>query len=889
MIKIFTIIAFIGVIFGFNSYGQAPVIAYNTPDTCVVGSPISPLIPTSIGDAVVKYSYSGLPAGLNLNTRTGKITGTPASAGISNVTITAENAKGVTGNCQIKIQVNPATPIAPVTIKYNSPDTLNVGTATTPLTPVVANGKAVGYSASPALPDGLVINAITGIITGKPTTSTTTGTDYTITAKNAKGEPITSVIKISVYSPLPTITYVSENVFIVGADISTLSPAITNGSGAKYSISPNLPAGLKFDSANGTITGKPRAASPATKYMVTVTTAAGRASFSLLIMVIAKDAIAVGDNSIKQNAPATKGNADTAMSYVFSQSCNGAYNFNVKIKPNKSGGIIYINNSAGLLNQVAVKATAKSSANSKSAPVKKPVVAKDSVISSAVNTPDTAFIYSKKSGFDEGDFITWVKNMYPKLNDDCAKYLAFKVKDELRWQDTTLNKVTSAGAATPAPKVKAVKKSQLIKPGSVYIISTQAFIDTAKYNTKQTKYSRPITIPIRVKGNYDSTANQLVFVNTDSILTNHPHIDTVTITEDGWNAAKANNGEMNITTRITTTSVKDTLKEREVGYLVIPGQTQESAGSQEIILKQGLYLKDNPFWMEVGSNFDLLNGVQANNLYAGVLAFVKDIGKVTIRGHTYPISFTGGVYESKSSSVSASSDSGIIYRNGSSYNSIPNKGYPFYRDTGSVKSTATVQSIGLFFEPLLLLTNKESKENGLHIYLSSYLEMLWQRVNTTFSYPSGHTDTLYDQNIGSIYLHNYKENTTSLDYRSHYFGFGLPIYIKEDAYTFYLNPVLGITNQQFVFTQPSQYISDFIPDYKINQSMDPNPLSNFETPKKPWNKFYIAQFRLTSEQYGVSFTGEVRGFILRQSKPQISLSISKKFDVGKLVSTILGN
>jgi hypothetical protein len=67
-----------------------------------------------------------------------------------------------------------------------------------------------------------------------------------------------------------------------------------------------------------------------------------------------------------------------------------------------------------------------------------------------------------------------------------------------------------------------------------------------------------------------------------------------------------------------------------------------------------------------------------------------------------------------------------------------------------------------------------------------------------------------------------------------------------------------------------------------------NPLNDFATPKHSWNLFYLAQFRLTSEQYGVSFTGEVRGIFLHQSTPIISLSVSKKFDVGKFIDAIFG-
>lgn len=77
------------------------------------------------------------------------------------------------------------------------------------------------------------------------------------------------------------------------------------------------------------------------------------------------------------------------------------------------------------------------------------------------------------------------------------------------------------------------------------------------------------------------------------------------------------------------------------------------------------------------------------------------------------LGFTGGVYESKSSSFSTSSDSGIIYRDGTSYlpqydTSSQSNTYRYYRDTGSIITTTDVQSIGIFFSPHLRLTNKRT-------------------------------------------------------------------------------------------------------------------------------------------------------------------------------------
>jgi len=75
--------------------------------------------------------------------------------------------------------------VAPSALSYPSPQTAIEGAAFMPVNPTVA-GMVSGYSVSPTLPAGLVLNATTGQISGTPTTAEPTGT-YTITAQNSGG------------------------------------------------------------------------------------------------------------------------------------------------------------------------------------------------------------------------------------------------------------------------------------------------------------------------------------------------------------------------------------------------------------------------------------------------------------------------------------------------------------------------------------------------------------------------------------------------------------------------------------------------------------------------------------------------------------------------------
>jgi len=170
---------------------QAPVITYPTPDVFVVGT-FATISPNSTGGAVASYSISpGLPAGLNFNTGTGVISGTPTTvtAG-ANYTVTATNVTA-SANFVVNITVNPALPH----IAYTTPDTYGVGT-TISLSPTSTGGPVASYSA-PSLPAGLIINAATGVISGTPTTITGT-TGYVVTATNVTGSfPFTVTITIN--------------------------------------------------------------------------------------------------------------------------------------------------------------------------------------------------------------------------------------------------------------------------------------------------------------------------------------------------------------------------------------------------------------------------------------------------------------------------------------------------------------------------------------------------------------------------------------------------------------------------------------------------------------------------------------------------------------------
>ena len=89
----------------------------------------------------------------------------------------------------------------PTGLSYASPLSLRSGVTAASQSPTVSGGAPALYAVQPALPAGLAIDPSTGVISGTPTTSSTTA-PFVVTASNAAGQTQTPVL-IQVTPPLP--------------------------------------------------------------------------------------------------------------------------------------------------------------------------------------------------------------------------------------------------------------------------------------------------------------------------------------------------------------------------------------------------------------------------------------------------------------------------------------------------------------------------------------------------------------------------------------------------------------------------------------------------------------------------------------------------------------
>ena len=219
-------------------------------------------------------TVSGLPAGVSYDEATRTISGTPSEAGTATVAITITDTNGDSDTVSQTIEVQ-----APPPIELADAYVYEVGQAIAPLVlPAAAAGLGtppLTYSLSPDLPAGLTFDSATRTLSGTPTAaSAATDYTYTVTDVNGSSGSWPTPISIEVQAP-PPIELAGSYMYEVGKAIDPVElPAAPIGLGTPpltYSLSPDLPAGLTFDSATRTLSGTPTAASAAQPYIYTVT------------------------------------------------------------------------------------------------------------------------------------------------------------------------------------------------------------------------------------------------------------------------------------------------------------------------------------------------------------------------------------------------------------------------------------------------------------------------------------------------------------------------------------------------------------------------------------------------------------------------------------------
>jgi streptogramin lyase len=209
------------------------------------------------GTPPLNWSASGLPANLSINGTTGLISGTPATAGTSMVNVTAKDSgsppQSVTATLSLSI-----AGATPVILTTSLPDgevglpysiTLNATGGAGALTWSITSGR---------LPGGLVLNAMTGQISGTPLSATGSWLTFRVTDSGSPAQSATASFLLTIDSSVLTVTTTSLPAGTVGVPYSA---TLTATGGIRpyrwFLLDGALPPGLALDAGSGVISGTP--------------------------------------------------------------------------------------------------------------------------------------------------------------------------------------------------------------------------------------------------------------------------------------------------------------------------------------------------------------------------------------------------------------------------------------------------------------------------------------------------------------------------------------------------------------------------------------------------------------------------------------------------------
>jgi hypothetical protein len=220
----------------------------------VVNSAYNAPLTAGGGTGNLTWSATSLPNGLNINSSTGAITGTPTSAGTATVAITVKDSSTPqqTATASLSLTIAPQLTITTTTLPNGAP-----GSAYSATLAAAGGTGNLSWSAT-GLPNGLSINASTSLISGTPSAAGTAS--VAITVKDSGNPQQTATVNLSlVIATQLTVSNTSLPGGVVNSAYNATLSA-TGGTGALTWSAPNLPAGLSINASTGAITGTPSAA-----------------------------------------------------------------------------------------------------------------------------------------------------------------------------------------------------------------------------------------------------------------------------------------------------------------------------------------------------------------------------------------------------------------------------------------------------------------------------------------------------------------------------------------------------------------------------------------------------------------------------------------------------
>ena len=266
---------------------EAPFFSYTYgPYSFIASNAITPITASgTVGDPVFYIALlpaPQLPTGLSINSNNGEISGTPIVVTSSNEYIVKGSNLGPSGVREYAAYFGMEIVQPPPIISY-SPSTVTFTQNSIITDMVVTNtgGPAASFAILPALPSGIILNTITGTISGTPLVDSA-AQSYDITATgNGTGS---TTIDITINPAAPVISYSSPQNYTVGSPITTLTPTNSGGTVASFTDITGLPTGLVLNTSTGVISGTPTSSSSGS-YLIRASNVTGTSVATIVISI----------------------------------------------------------------------------------------------------------------------------------------------------------------------------------------------------------------------------------------------------------------------------------------------------------------------------------------------------------------------------------------------------------------------------------------------------------------------------------------------------------------------------------------------------------------------------------------------------------------------------
>lgn len=261
---------------------------------------------TDFYNKTLSYTATNLPSGLTINSSTGVISGTIADNAATSTpyTVTVTASDGTYSSSATFTWT--VTPVVTVTPPAAQTDLQGTTISDVDVSATDANNATLSYTAG-NLPPGLMINSMTGVISGTITDTALTTTPYTVTITATDGTFSGTATFTWTVTPVITVTPPAEQLNHEGDVISDVTVTATDAhNGTLNFTATNLPAGLSINPTTGVISGTIGSTSAGdSPYTVTVVVGDGTysttATFTWLVDSTADPVV---------NAPATQLNVD---------------------------------------------------------------------------------------------------------------------------------------------------------------------------------------------------------------------------------------------------------------------------------------------------------------------------------------------------------------------------------------------------------------------------------------------------------------------------------------------------------------------------------------------------------------------------------------------------